>query len=159
MVSPDAEWMLWAKRFKIEHTHLLDRIKGTEELTVRITSLEEDTKDLAVSSKHVQEQNNVLKERVRQLEENAVHRELVDEEHSERFKAKVASLHNTLGRLIKTKETWMEEVKARCDAADKEVRELKARVEGSRRASVQAIPPDRGSKCEDPKIEKDRPPD
>lgn len=135
MSPPNAEWMLWAKRFQIEHARLLSRVKGKEDLTVWFTSLEEDTKDLAASSKHLQEQNNALKERIRQLEEDAVNRELANEEQAERLQAKVTSLENTLIDMVKREERWMKGINTRCDGTEKEVKGLKARIEEPR-ASV-----------------------
>ncbi len=147
MTPPNSEWMLWAKRFQIEHARLLSRVKDTEELTVRFTSLEEDTKDLAASSKHLQEQNNVLKERIHQSEEDAVNRELANEEQSERLEAKVASLENTLIHLAKREERWMKGIDARCDGTEKEVKGLKARIEEPR-AFVRANSPSKAGECE-----------
>ncbi len=148
MTPPNAEWMLWAKRFQIEHTRLLNRVKATEDLTTRFTSLEDGAKDLFATSRHLQEQNNALKERVRQLEEDAASRDLASEEHSERLKAQVASLENTLIHLTKREERWMKGVDARCDGTENEVKRLRARIEEPR-ALGRANPPSRAGELED----------
>ena len=129
MGPPEAEWMLWAKRFQIEHNHLLQNLKSISELMVRITCLEEETKGLVVSIKHLQEHDNILQHRVHQLEEDSVARELVNEDLTERLKAKVASLENTLSRLIETEDKWMGKMDARCDRTEKVVHDLKIRHE------------------------------
>ena len=128
MGPPEAEWMLWAKRFQIEHNHLLKIVKSTAELTIRIHSAEEEVKDLASSSKSLQEQNNSLQQQVRQMEDDAASRELANEEHTEQLRAKVASLETTLSSLIKTEDKWMGEIGARCNKTEEEVHDLKARL-------------------------------
>ena len=147
MAAPFPEWMQWAKRFQLEHTVLLHRVKGTDELIARVTSLEDETKDLAASNQHLQDQNNILKDRVRQLKDDATSRELAKGKISERLEAKVASLENTINRLLNSEVTRMKDVCARCDETEKQVQKLKARIEEPK-AFVQVGPPYRAGKCE-----------
>ena len=145
MSFPDKEWILWAKRFQIEHINLLTRVKAVEELAAKITSLEEETKDLAASSNHLQEQNNVLKDRLRQLEEDAVSREPAYRKHSEQLKTKVASLEDTISRLIKSEKRWRESIEAKCTGNEKEIQGLRISVK-EQRGFVKADPPQRVGK-------------
>ena len=137
--------MLWAKRFQIEHTNLLTRLKAAEELGPRITSLEEEAIDFTAINDHLQEQNNVLKDRVRQLEDEAVSRESACGEQAEQLKAKFASLENTLSLLIKQQKRLKEGVDARCDGSHKEIRMMKARIKEPS-AFVQEDPHNRDGK-------------
>lgn len=146
MAAPVSEWMQWAKRFQLEHTLLLRRVRGTEELIARVTSLEEGTEDLAASNKHLQDQNNVLKDRVRQLKDDAGSRESAKGETLKRLEAKVASLENTINRLLRSEVTRMKDVCARCDETEKEIQRLKARIEEPK-DFVQAGRPSRAGKC------------
>ena len=66
----DPAWLLWANRFKEEHKLLLHRIETNAAAIHDLSQLREQAKDLTASSGHLQEENNVLKDRVRQLEED-----------------------------------------------------------------------------------------
>ena len=139
--------MLWAKRFQIEHANLLTRVKAAEELAARVTSLEEETKDLAAGSNNLREQNILLRDRVRLLEEDVTTRESAYGEHAEKLKAKVTSLENTLSLLTKSQKRWKEGIDAKCDQAGIELRGIKARIEASR-AFVSEVLPNRHCKCQ-----------
>ena len=68
MAGPKEEWLIWDRRFQFGYSCLNQRLKNNEEATQQITQLDQETKRLAASNMHLQEDNNGLRDRIQRLE-------------------------------------------------------------------------------------------
>ena len=68
MAGPKEEWLIWDRRFQFGYSCLNQRLKTSEEATQQIAQLDQDTKNLTATSKHLEEANEGLRDRVQKLE-------------------------------------------------------------------------------------------
>lgn len=69
MAGPKEEWLIWDRRFQFGYSCLNQRLRNNEEATQQIAQLDQQTKDLAAGSKHLQRDNDGLRGRIQQLEQ------------------------------------------------------------------------------------------
>ena len=69
MAGPKEEWLIWDRRFQFGYSCLDQRLKTNEEATQRIAQLDQNAKHLAATSKHLEETNEGLRDRVQKLEQ------------------------------------------------------------------------------------------
>ena len=69
MAGRKEEWSIWDRRFQFGYSCLNQRLKTTEGATQQIAQLDQQTKQLAASCKHLQEDNSDLRDRIQQLDE------------------------------------------------------------------------------------------
>lgn len=74
MAGPKEDWLMWDRRFQLGYGVLNQRLKINEEATQQITQLVQQNKNLASSIKHLQEDNDGLRDRIQQLEKQASHK-------------------------------------------------------------------------------------
>ena len=67
----DPEWLLWCMRLKLEHTKLFHQISTLTEAIARLENLAAEIADSIADNDHVQAGNNILKDRIASLEEDA----------------------------------------------------------------------------------------
>ena len=69
MAGPKEEWLIWDRRFQFGYSCLNQRLKTNEEATQQIAELDQNAKHLAATSKHLEETNEGLRDRVQNLEQ------------------------------------------------------------------------------------------
>lgn len=109
MAPLEAEWLLWAKQLRGEHKILLQRIDAATQAAARIQPLEEQTKDLAASSEHLQAENNVLKERILTLEEESADRGKAMATEMGGLRGRIDELEKELDVVVADVNAWREE--------------------------------------------------
>ncbi|KAL9069246.1 MAG: hypothetical protein Q9161_005653 [Pseudevernia consocians] len=80
MAGPKEEWLIWDRRFQFGYSCLNQRLKNNEEATQQNAQLNQQTKSLAANSKHLQEENDVLRDRIQQLEQASHQTTQLDEQ-------------------------------------------------------------------------------
>ena len=97
MAPPREEWQLWAYRFETDLKKLNARTDASLQSNDQVSLHAEQVKDLAISIEHLQEQNNTLKDKVRQLEEEANQQDQLNARKSQE-QQKLESKNATLKR-------------------------------------------------------------
>ena len=69
MAGPKEEWLIWDRRFQFGYSCLDQRLKTNEEATQQAAQLDQNTKYLAATSKHLEDANKGLRDRVQKLEQ------------------------------------------------------------------------------------------
>lgn len=109
MAPLEAEWLLWAKQLRGEHKILLQRIDAATQAAAQIHPLGEQTNELAASTKHLQAENNVLKERIVTLEEESADREKARAQEMEGLRGRINELEKELDAVVADVNAWREE--------------------------------------------------
>lgn len=69
MAGPKEEWLIWDRRFQFGYSCLNQRLKKFEAVTQQIAQLDQQTKHLTASSRHLQEDNDGLTDKIQQLQQ------------------------------------------------------------------------------------------
>ena len=101
MAPIEPEWMLWANRLREEHKILLNRIDSSVKASAQIELLVEQAKDLTASCEHLQQESNVLKEKLRTLEQDVAHGEHDVNGEIVALQDKIAEQEKEFGRQIR----------------------------------------------------------
>ena len=169
------EWLLWAQEFQIKQKRSVDDfnskiqsttknfndktnaigdktdnvtsllISRTDATNNHVSRLEEETKDLIASGNHLQQENNLLKGRVQNLERDLSNLDRSTSEERIRDRERIDSAYSRLKHMrdaAMVLDDWKKEASTESKRRDKEADELKAMIErlsaGQRR--VQAAP-------------------
>lgn len=107
MAPPEPEWMLWAKRLRDENKILLQRIDSKPE-SPAFESLAEEVRSLAATIQHLQRENNTLRERMQELQRDALDREQATGEQVQSLGRTVAEMKKGLALTADVVETMRE---------------------------------------------------
>ena len=80
MAGLKEDWLIWNGRFQLGYSCLNQRLKTTEGATQQIAQLQQQTQQLAASSKHLQEDSSSLRDRIQQLEQTSYQIAQLDEQ-------------------------------------------------------------------------------
>ena len=80
MTGPKEEWLIWDRRFQFGYSCLSQRLKTNEEATQQIAQFDQQIKQLAASTKRLQEENDGLRDRVQLLERASCQMARLDEQ-------------------------------------------------------------------------------
>lgn len=108
MAPPEAEWMLWAKRLRDENKLLLQRIDAKPESSA-IDLLAEEVRTLATTIQHLQQDNHALRDRIHELERDALDQKQVAGDEFRGLERAMADMKNELSRTTELVQTLREE--------------------------------------------------
>jgi predicted nucleic acid-binding Zn-ribbon protein len=108
MAPPEAEWMLWAKRLRDENKVLLQRIDAKPESSA-MDLLAEEVRNLAGTIQHLQRDNQALRERVQELERDAVDRKQMMGDEFKGLERAMAEMKDELSRTVELVQTLRKE--------------------------------------------------
>lgn len=131
MAPPKEEWQLWAYRFETELRKLNDRTDASLSSADRVSPHAEQVKDLAISIDLLQEQHNTLKDRVRQLEQEANEQDQLNARKSQeqqKLESKNATLKREFDHVLSAVEGMERLSRAEREQSKMEMQALRAQV-------------------------------
>ena len=131
MAPPKEEWQLWAYRFETDLKKLNERTDASFQNTEQVCLHNEQVKDLAISIEHLQEQHNTLKDRVRQLEQEANQQDQLNARKSQeqqKLESKNATLKREFDHVLSAVEGMERLSRAEREQSKIEMQALRAQV-------------------------------
>ena len=131
MAPPREEWQLWAYRFETDLKKLNARTDASLQSNDQVSLHAEQVKDLAISIEHLQEQNNTLKDKVRQLEEEANQQDQLNARKSQeqqKLESKNATLKREFDHVLSAVEGMERVSRVEREKSKMEMQALRAQV-------------------------------
>lgn len=125
-----SEWELWAFPLRKKLDSLTQRTEISERASEQIAQINEQTKNLAASGDHLQDENNALRNSISQLEQDASDRDRVNLDVQRGLRTQISILDREFRSVIDAVGRLQGISKTERERQGREMQRLRAQVEG-----------------------------